>query len=142
MRFCWFPLPPIPPLLPLRPFTSLPTLQIHCLSSPRRFSRGIQNPHHSHVRIERAQISAWLNLPAHNGSQIVQRSVFRCSNRRFSHRLLGRRLAEALPHVGRIHGNCVRFCSINFHIFAIEGPVPRRHQHGLRLRIAQNDGRV
>src|SRR5690348_17879930 len=107
MRLCWLPLPPIPPLPPLhpfaspplpplRPFTSLPVLQLHRLSSPRRFSRRIQNPHHGHVRIEGAQISVRLNLPAHNGGQVVQGSVYRCSNRRFSHRLLGRGLAEAL----------------------------------------------
>ena len=32
--------------------------------------------------------------------------------------------------------------AVDFHVFAVEGPVPRGLNDGLRLRISQNDGRL
>src|SRR5262249_26510784 len=112
-------------------------LQFDALSGSSGFARGIKDFSDNHIYGEGGKTRR-LNIPADNGCQVGERLGLRTRQGRRVTLSLSAAFLSNVQQVSARNEN-VAGLTIDFYVFAIEGPVPGGLQNGLRLRIGDDD---
>ena len=104
----------------------------HRFSGAGGLASGVENLHDDDVGVERGEVVVGLELAADDGGEVVQGRVLGRREWRDLEGDFRRGFADAFANQRGIDGDGVALRAVDFGIFAAEGPVPGRHEHGLR----------